>query len=833
LINDTDPDGDTLNIISVSPTSAFGAAVTLNEEGVVSYNPRDAALLDSLSEGQEILDTFVYTVSDGNGGTDTGIITLRVVGLNDEPVAADDAFNATTTAALSIPRTDLLANDTDVDQQDVLIVSGFVAVSAKGALITAADANTISYDPTGVAEFAALGVGESTTDTFTYTISDGHGGVSTATVTITVTRSNSVPVGVDDAYATNADVTLSVPAAGVLTNDTDPDAGDTLSVVAGGVTSTLGAAVTLNADGSFSYDGTGAGQLIALAAGQVVEDSFTYTLTDAAGAEATATVRITVTGVNNAPNAGADTGEVQEDETLTVLAGALFTNDADPDTGDTFAAVSENITSTLGAKVAITADGGYVYDPTESAQLQALKPGETIQDTFTYTIQDAAGLTATGLVTITVNGANDAPTAVNDIGEVNEDAELNVPANGLLANDTDPDATDVLKVVAGTITSQYGATVTLNEDGSYVYDPRNALTIRTLKQGETAVDTFQYTMRDEAGAESTATVSITVTGTAADTIAPTISVSSVTVAETDGATMIFTITLEHASFQTITVDYTTADGTATAGADYTALSGALTFNPQQLTQQIVVTVLNDTDVESPETLLLNLSNAVNTFNATASGTGTITDDDNQPPVAGADTGETDEDSVLTVADPLLTANDTDPDNHVPLVVVAEAVTSAQGAAVTINADGSYSYDPTAAAALQALGVGESIVDTFTYKVRDSLGAESVGTVSITVNGLNDAPTVVGDVFDANEDQVLTISAPGLLANDSDVDGDALQLTTLGTSNLGAIVVINQDGSFTYDPTNVAQIQQLAAGRRFRTSSSTPSAMETAARSKGW
>jgi len=813
LQNDADVDGDTLTIASVSATSANGAVVTMDGSGNVTYNPRDAAAIDALSEGQELLDTFTYTVSDGQGGTDVGTVTLKITGLNDAPTANDDAFDASPTETLNLTVVQLGANDVEIDQQDVLIISAVDAASSKGAVVTLNGDGTVTYDPTGVAEFAALGPGQTATDTFQYTISDGQGGTSSAVVTITVTGANQAPTPIDDDVATDADDVLSVAAPGLLANDTDPDAGDTLTVVAETITSTLGASVTLNADGSFSYDPTAVAALIALPAGQTTQDSFTYTVRDVVGAEATAIVSITVTGVNDAPQAGDDTGATSEDALLSAAPGALFANDSDPDTNDTFEAELTTPTTALGAKVGIMNNGSYFYDPRDSAQLQALKAGETVEDTFTYTIKDAAGLTATATVTITVTGVNDAPVAVDDADDTPEDVILVAPAGTLLANDTDADADDTLTVVAETITSSRGATVTLNADGGYTYNPLDAKTLRTLKEGETAVDTFSYTLRDAAGAEATATVSITVTGSATDTTAPAISVSGVTVVENAGSpTMLaFTVALEFPSLQTITVNFATADGSATADADYVPTNGTLTFAPGDSTKEILVEILDDSLIETPETVVINLTDAVNTSNATASGTGTITDDDNQPPVAVADTGATDENTVLTVNDPLLTANDTDPENHVPLVVVAETITSAQGAAVTINADGSYSYDPTAAAALQALGAGETLDDTFTYKVRDSFGAEAIGTVTITVTGLNDAPTAGGDAFDANEDEVLTIPAPGVVGNDSDADGDALQLTTTGTSSRGAIVTLNQDGSFTYNPTGVAELQALAAG----------------------
>ncbi|MCT4608905.1 MAG: cadherin-like domain-containing protein [Pelagimonas sp.] len=85
LANDTDPDGDTLSIVSVS-NSIFQSAVTLNPDGSVSYNPAGVAIFDALAEGETLEDLFTYTISDGNGNTSTSTVTLSVLGVDDAPV---------------------------------------------------------------------------------------------------------------------------------------------------------------------------------------------------------------------------------------------------------------------------------------------------------------------------------------------------------------------------------------------------------------------------------------------------------------------------------------------------------------------------------------------------------------------------------------------------------------------------------------------------------------------------------------------------------------------------------------------------------------------------
>ena len=107
---------------------------------------------------------------------------------------------------------------------------------------------------------------------------------------------------------------------------------------------------------------------------------------------------------------------------------------------------------------------------------------------------------------------------------------------------------------------------------------------------------------------------------------PSLSIEPVTVHESDG-TATFTVTLSVPSAEQVTVDYAIGDGTATAGADYTAANGTLTFAPGETTKPISVTIADDTVDEDGETFSVTLSNAVNASIGQAAAVGTITDDD--------------------------------------------------------------------------------------------------------------------------------------------------------------------------------------------------------------
>jgi VCBS repeat-containing protein len=157
---------------------------------------------------------------------------------------------------------------------------------------------------------------------------------------------------------------------------------------------------------------------------------------------------------------------------------------------------------------------------------------------------------------------------------------------------------------------------------------------------------------------------------------------------------------------------------------------------------------------------------------------------NDAPVASADSLGVDEDGALVVLAQDLLGNDTDVDGD------ALAVTLASGPAngsLTLNPDGSFTYRPNA---------DFSGADSFAYRAGDGMAESDLTTVTIQVSAVNDAPAAAADSFQV--DGTLTVGAPGVLANDADVEGSALT-ATLVSSTANGLLVFNQDGSFTYTP----------------------------------
>jgi VCBS repeat-containing protein len=251
----------------------------------------------------------------------------------------------------------------------------------------------------------------------------------------------------------------------------------------------------------------------------------------------------------------------------------------------------------------------------------------------------------------------------------------------------------------------------------------------------------------------------------------------------------FTVSLSAASDQPVTVDYTTGDGSATAGYDHDATSGTLLFAPGETSQSISVPIFDDAVPEATESFTVNLSNASGALLADSEGLGQIIDDGdpaNLPPISDDDGYSFAEDSILSVATPGVFDGDSDPEGD---SLTATLIANASHGAVTLNTDGSFVYTP---------NPDFSGSDSFTYVANDGTSDSNVATVSIDVSAVNDAPVATADAYSLDQDTTLSIVAPGLLGNDSDVDGDSITASLITTTGNGSLSLAS-DGSFDYTP----------------------------------
>ena len=519
LANDSDPDNNRLFVSGAQPGT--NGVVNINSDNTVTYTP---------NLGFYGSDSFVYTIDDGRQGTATAIVSIVI---NSRPIATDDSYTTQQATQIAL---DVLANDSDPEMDPIQIET---VLSVFTGTITNIGNQSLTYTP----NTTFFGV-----ETISYTIIDNRGGRDSAQVTVTV---NGQTTAINDTALTQVDTPVVID---VLANDTDPE-GDPLSVLnftqplngtvvtdAGGLrytpntgfngndvfsytitdpsNSTASAEVTVrvnappvaNPDAQLvqfetttlidvlandsdpdndplsidvaNFGAPSNGGTLTSTAGDIVRytpatgfagtETFTYRVIDSSGGFATGTVTITI---NRSPTAVDDTDLAQSETALTI---AVLTNDSDADS-DPINIVS--VTQGQNGTVTIAGTG------TEVVYLS--DQGFFGIDTFTYTIEDGRGGSATATVNLDVNAP---PVVVNDVFNVLQDT---VTLLDVLDNDDSPDQ-DALTLVS-VLGVANGAIVLVNNALEY-----------TPNAGYVGPDSFNYTMRDDNGGSATGTVTLSV-----------------------------------------------------------------------------------------------------------------------------------------------------------------------------------------------------------------------------------------------------------------------------------------------------------------------------------
>jgi VCBS repeat-containing protein len=749
MSNDTDPDGPTMTAILVSGPSR-AASFTFNADGSFNY----------VHDGSETTaDSFTYKVSDGSLFSNVATVSITVSPVNDAPAAVNDSYTVAEGGTLSISAPGVLGNDTDPDSPTL------TAVLVSGP----AHASSFTLNANGSFNYVHDG-GETTSDSFTYKVSDGSLFSNVATVSITVTPVNDAPVAVNDSYGVLEGGTVSPSAPGVLGNDTDSDSPALTAVLVSGPSHA--ASFTLNANGSFSYVHDGS---------ETTSDSFTYKASDGSLFSNVATVSITVTPVDDAPVANNDSYSVAEAGTLNAAAPGVLGNDTDVD--------SPSLTAVLvsgpahASSFTLNANGSFTYVHDGS---------ETTTDSFTYKASDGSLFSNTATVSITISPVDDAPVASNDAYSVAEGGTLNVPAPGTLTNDTDVDSPSLTAILVSG--PAHAASFTLNSDGSFLY---------VHDGSETTSDAFTYKANDGTLNSNVATVTITISpvndapvltagGTLnytenapASVIDNTITITDADSASLTGATAQISANyvsgqdvLSFAPIGAINAVFNPGTGTLTlSGSDTVA-------NYQAAVRTVKYTNTSDNPSTAARTVTWQANDGVSLSN-TATSTINVTAV-NDAPVANSDSYTVAEGGTLNVAAPGVLSNDTDVDS--PSLTAVLVSGPAHASSFTLNADGSFTY---------VHDGGETTSDGFTYKANDGALNSNVTTVSITITPVNDAPVAVNDSYGVAEGGTLSVIAPGVLGNDTDVDSPSLTAVLVTGPAHAASFTFNANGSFTY------------------------------------
>ena len=969
VLNDfTDPDtGDTLTVIGVrhgTQTGTVGSALAgnygslkLNADGTYKYtvDNSNAAVQALRIDSQTLTETFIYTINDKAGATVMSSLTVTIHGRDDTPVAVNDTASAVEAGGVANgtagtnPGGNVLSNDRDVDggNGDPIdygetakvtgiahgtttgtVGSGSLAGNYGSVVIDANGNYTYTVNNNNAAVQALRTNSQTLTETFTYTISDTAGATAKATLTVTIHGRNDTPVAVNDAASAVeaggiANGTAgSNPTGNVLANDHDVDStanGETTTVTGikhGSTTGTVGSALNgdygslkLNANGSYSYivDNDNAAVQALRTIGQTLTETFNYTITDQAGATASATLTVTIRGrndnpiaVDDAPSAVEAGGTANGTPGIDPI-GNVLSNDTDVDSvanGETKTVTTvrtgteadgSGTNGSLGSELrgtygwlTLNADGSYSYRvDNDNATVQALRTSlQTLTDSFSYTMVDMAGAGDRATVTVTIHGADDAPVATNDLAyavAANAGGTGRDPSGNVLTNDSDVDNGDSLTltgiragaeaaggsfngVAAGTdnasgtvIVGAYG-TLTIGADGSYTYrvDSANAV-LQALGPLQFVTEQFTYQIDDRAGLHDAAQLSIFVRGLNAAPVPANDGAVAVEAGGLDNATsgvdprgnVLDNDTDSEGDALTITAIRTgTTNGGGTTGTLGSVLHGQygdLTMNADGSWSYVL-----DNDLPAVQALRISGQTLADAFTYTvtdfwgASNDAQLVvtiDGRNDTPIAhddntiaveagGVDNGTPGVDPRGNVLD-----NDTDVDSitngETKLVLTVSNMDGDSAAAgqilmgrygqLVINPDGSYTYavdndNPTVQALRTA---GETLTEAFTYRMRDTTGAESSARLTIVLQGANDNPVAVDDRGEASDQTPAPQTSGNVLPNDSDIDGgDAFQVSAIrsGAENASGTagsldqpvagqygtLIIHADGSYTYD-----------------------------------
>ena len=575
--------------------TASNTLADLDGMGVVSYQWKAGGVaitgatsstltLTQAQVGKTISVTASYTDGHGTIESAASSASATVANVNDLPTG-EVSITGTPTQGQTLTASNTLA---DLDGMGVVSYQW----KAGGVAITGATSSTLTL--------AQAQVGKTISVTASYT--DEYGAIESvaSSASATVANVNDLPTG---------DVTIT----GTPTQGQTLTTSNTLADVDG-----MGAVAYQWKAGGVAITGATSSTLT-LAQAQVGKTiSVTASYTDGHGTleSATSSTSATVANVNDLPTGDVTiTGTPTQGQTLTA-SNTLADLDGMGAVAYQWKAGGVAITGVTSGTFTLTSD--------EVGKII------TVEARYTDGFGTAEGKTSSA--TATVASSDTTPPTATAFSPVDEASEVAVGSN-IVVTFSEPIARGtgniVLKTTAGVTVATYDAATSANIDIS-----GNTLTINPssdlAKDTGYTVEFAAGSVKDTVGNPYVGTTSYnftTVAGTASViTLSP--ATTSITEGDTGSQSLNFTVTLSVASTSTVTVNYATANGTATAGSDYTATSGTLSFAAGETSKTITVSVLGDKTVESNENFTLVLSSPSGaTLGSTASATVTIIDND--------------------------------------------------------------------------------------------------------------------------------------------------------------------------------------------------------------
>ena len=633
--------------------------------------------------------------------------------------AADGYFTLRSDQTLTLSAAQLLRNDYDPDGDTLRVVR-----------VEAGSAGQAEIDAQGQIVFVPA-AGVMGPVQISYVVADGRGGFATGQIDL---RIRPVAAAQDDTGFTLAeDAVLQIRAEQLLANDADGD-----RMVIGTVRDAVGGSVSISTTGIITF---------VAAPNHTGPAQFTYIANTPEGGVAEAVVHLTVTPVNDAPVARPDSGvRLDENTSITLDPASLLANDTDVE-GDAISFVS------------VTSGPDIAVELTEAGQIRVTPRADFFgTGQFTYTIRDAAGLTASGQVSVVVDPVNATPVLQPDTLATIEDAPLLIGFADLLGNDSDADG-DALVITS--VTALTGGEVTLRENGIEFAPDANF-------HGPAQ---FRYTVSDGQGGTASAVATVMVA-----------SVNDLPLARPEDYTM--------------------------EGRHY--LRGT---EDQPLVIQIADLMANDTDADDPILLFQSAGNAVG-GTLTLPGDGTIVftpdadfwgeasfaylvaDDEgavaaatvtlffenvaDAAPVPGADVIQVLEDTptYIYVAD--LLANDIDVDRDPLRLTEIRSVLGNPHGTLEWAGEGRLLYRP---------GQNDNRPSNFAYYVTDDIFDPVRGTIRIEIIPVNDEPLAGDDDgFVTQQGVPLVLRIADLMLNDVDVEGLPLSFAGVLAHSAGTVEI---------------------------------------------
>ncbi len=829
-----------------APVVASGTRAAIDEGGTITFTPEEIATFVYDGDGDNLhLDyiqnivggtvitengylkfiadgdytgkaSFDYQANDNHRGTVHGHLEFDVLPVNDPIDTGNDTFTIDEDTVLTTSVNGITANDSDPEGSIITFLS--LGAALNGTVELAAD-GTISFTPDSNYSGSQAG--------FYYTVVDDQGLESSGFVSVDVTNINDTPEQTAASLTINEDQPLVFDSATIERFIQDID-GDEVTItgintVSGGSITSVGGLFTFtpNAD----YHGPA---------------SLSYSAEDANGVTLSGTLDLSILSVDDPTDFGNDQLTSTEETPITISVAALMANDSDVDGSLEFVSVGGAVHGSLqinGEDITFTPDTDYAGSDAG----------------FSYTVRDGEGNEATGFVSIRVDNVNDVPEVIANNLAVDEDEVVvfDSATVGRLVNDNDGDSitvSSVSQVSEGTVSEQNGIytfspdaeyygiaslTYTADDGNGGIITSELTITISSVNDPTDFGNDTLHTVEEQAVQTSIAQLMSNDSDRDGTGELNFVSLGEpkhgTVVLEADG-TIIFTPNTDYfgsdAGFFYAVRDSegNEATGFVTVQVDNVNDAPVMTGNRLVLDEDTPITFTADEiegfiyDADNEAVMLTSVSNVVGgTVNRAGNLYTFVPDSDyygkasfdykaidsagpplighmdidflpvNDLPRVAATTGMMDEDSEITFSADSLMGGAIDVEDGTELKF--GGITRSTHGDAWVDKEGIVHYLPYS----DFFGNG-----TFTYSILDSEGGVGLGTVTIDVRGINDAPVGADDQLIAwSNNQYENIYSPdSLLANDYDVDFDTLSIVSIGDAQHGT-VSLDVDGNIRY------------------------------------